>query len=48
MLTERNLWLGATMVAIGILLLMMLQARQERRDTKTPRFDERASILISV
>src|SRR5688572_2831885 len=40
MLTERTLWLGATTVAICILLLMMLQTRPEPRDTSTPRFDE--------
>src|ERR687898_1247194 len=35
----RILWLGATTVAIGS-LLMTLQTRLERRDTTTPRFDE--------
>jgi hypothetical protein len=35
----RILWLGATTVAIGS-LLMALQSRPERRDTTTPRFDE--------
>jgi hypothetical protein len=29
---ERNLWLGATTATIGILLLMTLQTRPERRD----------------
>jgi hypothetical protein len=33
------LWLGATLVAIGSLLLT-LQTRPERHATKTPRFDE--------
>ena len=36
---NRILWLGATTVAIGSLLLT-LQTRPERRDTTTPRFDE--------
>jgi hypothetical protein len=40
MRTERNLWRGATTMAIGILLLMMLQTRPEHRDITTPRFDE--------
>ena len=40
MLTERTLWLGSTTVVIGILLLMVLQSRPERRDRATPRFDE--------
>jgi photosystem II stability/assembly factor-like uncharacterized protein len=40
MLTERTLWLGATTLAIGILLLMLLQTRPERRHRTTPRFDE--------
>src|SRR5688500_5319081 len=35
----RILWLGATTVAIGSLLIT-LQTRPERRDTTTPRFDE--------
>src|SRR5688572_6041760 len=35
----RILWLGATTVAIGSLLLT-LQTRPERRDTTTPRFDD--------
>src|ERR671915_851092 len=35
----RILWLGATTVAIGS-LLMTLQTRPERRDATTPRFDE--------
>jgi hypothetical protein len=39
MRTARILWLGATMVAIGS-LVMTLQTRPERRDTTTPRFDE--------
>src|SRR3954470_15047029 len=33
------LWLGATMVAIGSLLIT-LRTRPERRDTTMPRFDE--------
>src|SRR4051812_32798528 len=33
------LWLGATMVAIGSLLIA-LQTRPERRDATTPRVDE--------
>ena len=33
------LWLGATMVAIGTLLLT-LHTRPDRRDTTTPRVDE--------
>ena len=32
MLTERNLWLGATAAVIGILLLLMLQPPPGRRD----------------
>jgi photosystem II stability/assembly factor-like uncharacterized protein len=40
MLTERSLWFFATAVAIGSLLLMLLQPRPERRDSATPRFDE--------
>ena len=40
MLTERNLWVGATTMAIGILLLMLLQLPAERRGRPTPRFDE--------
>src|SRR5918996_65580 len=35
----RILWLGATTVALGSLLLA-LQTRPERRDATTPRFDE--------
>src|SRR5436190_11182320 len=35
----QTLWLGATMVAIGS-LLMSLQPRHERRDTTRPRVDE--------
>jgi hypothetical protein len=49
--TERTLWRGATTIAIGILLLMMLQTRAERRDAATPRFgtprfDEPGSYLF--
>ncbi|HEX7282012.1 MAG TPA: hypothetical protein VF239_08155 [Vicinamibacterales bacterium] len=40
MLTERNLWVGATSVAIGILLLMILQLPPERRGRAMPRFDD--------
>src|SRR5688572_30146388 len=45
MRTERNLWRGATTLTIGILLLMTLQTRPDRRDAATlsfgtPRFDE--------
>ena len=43
LLTERTLWRGATTVAVGILLLMMLQTRREHRDTTTPRFGEPAA-----
>src|SRR5215204_3162055 len=39
MRTARTLWLGATTVVIGS-LLMTLQPRPERRGTTTPRFDE--------
>lgn len=40
MITERNLWVGATAVAVGLLLLMILQLRPERRDRTAPGFDE--------
>src|SRR5918992_3621967 len=39
MRTTRTLWLGATTVAIGGLLIT-LQTPPERRDTTTPRFDD--------
>jgi hypothetical protein len=40
MVVPRFLWLGATAVAIGILLtLIALETRPARRDTTTPRFD---------
>jgi hypothetical protein len=44
---ERNLWLGATTMAIGILLLMILQTWSERRDRATPRRDEPAAAARS-
>jgi hypothetical protein len=47
MLTERTLWLGATTVTIGILLLMILQTWPERRDRATPRLDEPAPAALS-
>ena len=43
MLSERTLWLGATTVAIGILLVMILQLGLKRRDATTPRVDESAA-----
>src|SRR5688572_27359595 len=39
LMRRRILWLAATTVAIGS-LLMTLQTRPQRRDTATPRFDE--------
>ena len=45
MLTERRLWLAATTVAIGILVLMIFQMRLERHETTRPRFDQ-PSIVI--
>ena len=42
----RILWLVATTVAIGSLLIT-LQTRPERRDTTTPRFDEPAAAARS-
>ena len=48
MLTERTLWLGATTVTIGLLLLMIFQPRPERRDRPTSRFDEPDSGAMAV
>jgi hypothetical protein len=40
----RFLWLGATTLTIGILLMLIaLQPPPERRDTTRPRFDERGA-----
>ena len=39
MCRAQNLWLGATTLAIGSLLITM-QTRPERRDTTAPRFDD--------
>ena len=40
----RFLWLGATTVAIGILVMLIaLQTPPERRDTTRPRFDDRGA-----
>ena len=36
MLTERRLWLGATTMAIGILLLLIVQPRLPRHDRPVP------------
>jgi len=46
MFTERNIWLAATMTAVGILLLLMLQPPPERRDGGTPRFDD--NVLYAI
>jgi hypothetical protein len=47
MLTERYLWLGATTMTVGILLLLMLQP-PERRDRETIYLGTDLGVIVSI
>lgn len=42
MLSERSLWVGATTVAIALLVVMMVQALSQRGNGPAPKLDEPA------
>ena len=48
MLTERRLWLGATTMTVGILLLLMLQPPPERRDRETIYLGTDLGVIVSI
>ena len=47
MLTERHLWLGATTMTVGILLLLMLQP-PDRRDRETIYLGTDLGVIVSI